>query len=382
MKSTRKGSCKDFGGRNVRNSVLGPGRRVWLSLSFLACAFPSLAQSQQPPAFQALGTGQAPGTEAATDTLLPHQQWAGNVSGIVVDGTEAAIAGARVTLAHEDQPANQEVLAGEDGQFSFADIAPGPFRLAILATGFATQTYSGLLRPGEVYVVPQIALALATSVTEVEVVAPRTEVAEDQIKAQEKQRVLGFIPNFYVSYVPNALPLSSKQKFELGWKTVVDPFTFGLMGAMAGVEQAQNAFSGYGQGAQGYAKRYGAAFADNLTGLFIGNAILPSVLKQDPRYFYKGTGSRRSRILYAIANSVICKSDEGREQANYSSILGSLAAGGISNLYYPAKDRNGAALTFETAAIGIGETAAFNLFQEFVSRKVTPKLPNHNPAKP
>jgi len=210
----------------------------------------------------------------------------------------------------------------------------------------------------------------------VQVVASPTEVAEDQIKAEEKQHVLGFIPNFYVSYVPNALPLAPRQKFELGWKTIVNPFTFALTGAIAGGEQARNDFSGYGQGAQGYGKRYGAAFADNVTGVFIGNAILPALLKQDPRYFYKGTGSLRSRILYAIAGSVICKGDDGRWQPSYSSILGSLASGGISNLYYPAKDRNGAALTFETAAIGIGETAAFNLFQEFVSRKVTPKLRN------
>lgn len=274
------------------------------------------------------------------------------------------------------------MLSGDDGQFSFAGIAPGPFHLTITAAGFATQTYSGVVRPGEFNIVPRIALALATAVTEVRVVAPRTEVAEDQIKVQEKQRVLGFIPNFYVSYVPDAVPLTSKQKFELGWKTIADPFTFVLIGAVAGVQQAQNDFSGYGQGAQGYAKRYGAGFADNVAGVLIGNAILPSLLKQDPRYFYKGTGSRRSRVLYAIANSVICRGDNGREQANYSSILGSLAAGGISNLYYPAKDRNGAALTFETAAIGIGETAVFNLFQEFVSRKVTPKLPRQDAAKP
>lgn len=350
---------------------------MWLSLSLLACALPSPAQPQswQFPIVQTPGTG-------AGNQLLPDQQLPGGVSGTVVDGTGAAVFGARVTLTQEDQSPSQEARTSDDGQFFFRDIAPGPFHLAITATGFATLTYSGILRPGEVAIVPQIALALATAVTEVQVVAPRTELAQDQIKVQEKQRVLGVVPNFYVSYVPDAAPLSSKQKFELGWKTILDPFTFGLIGAVAGVEQAHNDFSGYGQGAQGYAKRYGAAFADNVSGLLIGNAILPSLLKQDPRYFYKGTGSRRSRILYALASSVICKGDEGREEANYSSILGSLAAGGLSNLYYPAKDRNGAALTFETAAIGIGETAAFNLFQEFVSRKVTPKLPHHDSVKP
>jgi hypothetical protein len=150
----------------------------------------------------------------------------------------------------------------------------------------------------------------------------------------------------------------------------------------AGVEQAQNHFEGYGQGAEGYAKRFGAGYADTITGTFIGGAILPSLLKQDPRYFYKGQGSIESRALYAIANSVICKGDNRRWQVNYSNILGSLAAGGLSNLYYPSDDRNGAGLTFENAAIGIGSTAVANLFQEFLIRKLTPKLPKHEPNKP
>jgi len=287
-----------------------------------------------------------------------------------------------VTLTGEDQSLNQEVLSGSDGQFSFAKVAPGPFQLTITSAGFATQTFSGILHSGESYVVPQNALTVATNITEVEVGVSPTEVAEEEIKVEEKQRVLGVLPNFYVSYVPNAVPLTAKQKFKLAWKTVVDPFTLVFVGGVAGVEQAQNHFNQYGQGAQGYAKRFGAGYGDTLTGTFVGAAILPSLLKQDPRYFYKGSGSKGARVLYAIANSVICKGDNRRWQANYSNILGSLAAGGISNLYYPAADRNGAGLTFENAAIGIGGTAVANLFQEFVLRKLTPKVPNNAPAKP
>jgi hypothetical protein len=241
---------------------------------------------------------------------------------------------------------------------------------------------SGVLHEGEMYNAPRTALALATKKTDVRVEVPRVEVAEEQIKEEEKQRVLGIIPNFYVSYVPDAAPLSSKQKFELAWKVTVDPVTFVVTGAIAGLQQANNSFRGYGQGAQGYGKRYGADYANVVTSNFIGNAILPSLLKQDPRYFYKGSGSTRSRILYAIANSVICKGDNGHWQPNYSDILGSLAAGGISNLYYPAQDRNGAKLTFENAAIGIGATAAANLLQEFVIRKLTSNVRSHDPAKP
>ena len=96
--------------------------------------------------------------------------------------------------------------------------------------------------------------------------------------------MLGVIPNFYVSYTPNAVPLTTRLKFRLAWKSIIDPFTFGITGAIAGIEQANNTFSGYGQGAQGYAKRYGAAYADLVSGTLLGGAILPSLFKQDPRY--------------------------------------------------------------------------------------------------
>ena len=221
-----------------------------------------------------------------------------------------------------------------------------------------------------------------TTSSEVSVNASREEIAEEQLKAEETQRVFGVIPNFYVSYVPNAPPLTPRQKFHLAWRSSIDPMTFLITGAFASVEQAQNTFSGFGQGAQGYAKRYGANYADGFIGNMIGGAMLPSVLKQDPRYFYKGTGTVRSRMLYAIANGVICKGDNGRWQPNYSGILGGLAAGGISNLYYPAANRDGVGLTFENAGLGVVGGAVQNLLQEFVVKRLTPKIPNYGPAQP
>jgi len=282
-----------------------------------------------------------------------------------------------VRLSREDQTVKQEVLSGSDGEFSFASVAPGPFQLTVTSAGFATQTFSGVVHTGEINTVA-IVLAVAEAITEVQVALSREQVAEEQIKLEEKQRVLGILPNFYVSYIPNAAPLDAKQKFKLALRTVVDPFTFVFVAGAAGVEQAEDAFSGYGQGAQGFGKRLGAGVADTVTGTFLAGAVFPALLKQDPRYFYKGTGSKRSRILYAIANAVICKGDNGRWQANYSNILGSLAAGGISNSYYPNSDR-GAALTFETTAIGIGGTAVANLFQEFVVKKFTRNVPTAVP---
>ncbi len=303
------------------------------------------------------------------------------MSGIIVDETGAAIVGSQVKLTRGDQSKIQDVVSGDDGQFSFDNIAPGPFQLTVASVGFTTQTFTGTLHSGEIFVVPQIKLPIATNVTVVRVGLTKTEVAEVQIKAEEKQRVLGFMPNFYVNYDPDPVPLNSKQKFELACKTTVNPASFGIVGAIAGVQQADNSFSGYGQGAQGYAKRYGAAYADFVSGTFIGAAIFPSLLKQDPRYFYKGTGSKPSRILYAMANAVICKGDNGHWQANYSNILGSLASGGISNLYYPSTDR-GAELTFENAGIGIGATAVANVLQEFIVRKLTPHIAERDPTNP
>jgi hypothetical protein len=321
--------------------------------------------------------------QASPQTPLPAgQQAPGSIRGTVFDETGAVVAGARVRLTRDDQSPAQEVLSGAEGEFSFTNIAPGPFKLTISSATFAPQTLPGTLHSGEFYIAPQIALAAAATSTVVDVTPSRVKEAEAQIHEEEKQRVLSIIPNFYVSYVPNAAPLNTRQKFQLAWKTTLDPVTFAVSGIFAGIEQAQNTFPGYGQGAQGYGKRYGASLADSMTGTFLSSAILPSLFRQDPRYFYKGTGSKRSRFFYALSSAVICKGDNGHWQPNYSNIVGNLAAGGISNLYYPASDRNGAGLTFENGFIGIGSTAVANVLQEFVVRKFTPHLHKQDPAKP
>jgi hypothetical protein len=333
-----------------------------------------MAQSQQIPPPPAASSALPDAPTPSQQQLA--QQLPGSVSGAVVDPSGAAVAGAHVVLTRDDKSPKQELLSGDDGQFSFANVAPGPFQITVTSELFTTQKVSATLHPGEKLTVPQIVFGLASESTQVQVNVPLVEVAEEEIRVEEKQRIFGVIPNFYVTYVPNAAPLASKQKFQLAWRTTIDPVNFAITGAIAGVQQATNTPSGYGQGAQGYGKRYGASYADLVTGTFLGSAVLPSLLKQDPRYFYKGIGSVRSRVLYAIANSVICKGDNGHWQANYSGILGSLASGGISNLYYPAQNRDGATLTVENTLIGIGETAATNLLQEFVIRKLTPNLPH------
>ncbi|MFZ0321729.1 MAG: carboxypeptidase-like regulatory domain-containing protein [Candidatus Sulfotelmatobacter sp.] len=353
------------------------GRRTVAFWIFLICLTANvLAQSGQALAPQ---TSQPPGS---ADAAAQPQGRSGSISGTVVDQSGALVANVKITLMVQGIASKREALSDSNGYFLFADVIPGTFQLTFNAFGFATVKQAGILQDGEHYLAPQIALVVARADVDVDVNESAVQVAEDQIKIEEKQRVLGFIPNYYVSYIPKAAPLPPRLKFQLAWKSIINPYTFAITGAIAGIEQANDSFSGYGQGAQGYAKRYGAAYADLVTGTLIGGAILPSLLKQDPRYFYKGTGSRKSRILYAIATSVICKSDKGRWQPDYSGIMGGLAAGGISNLYYPAQNRNGVAITFENALIGIAGGAGSNILQEFVVRRFTPHVPPPDPLKP
>jgi hypothetical protein len=377
--SSKKILCSTVLLRLVRRSVPGTHSVLWLSLLFASGVLPIGAQTRETPAVPA--TKDAPSNQPAAGSPnvanLPEVSSMGTVKGTVVDRSGAVVAGAHIRIVYpvrQDQALLPDALADNDGQFSFIKVPAGSFQLTVTATGFATQTFSGTVHPGEIYTAPPIALTVATALTEVQVGLSQVEVAQQQVEDEEKQRVLGFIPNFYVSYDPHPAPLTAKQKFALAWKTTVDPVSFALIGVIAGIQQSQNQFSGYGQGTEGYGKRYGASYANFVSGTFIGAAILPSLLKQDPRYFYKGTGSKRSRILYAIATSVICKGDNGRWQPNYSSIGGNLAAGAISNFYYPEKDRDGVGLTFEGGAIGIGATAGANLIEEFLIRKLTPNV--------
>jgi len=352
-------------------------RKSVAALAFAVLAWAAFAAGQISPQISGMeSAGPGAATPGAT---RPDDRLPGSINGTVVDESGAVVAGAHVACSSGTAKPNSQdqldVISGTDGQFFFPKVAPGTFTLTITAPGFAKETFSGTVHAGEVETVPQIALSVADTMTEVRVSLTQVEVAEEQIKIEEKQRVMGVVPNFYVSYIPDAEPLTAKQKFKLAFRTMIDPFTIFIAGAVAGIEQGQNHFAEYGQGAQGYGKRFGASYADATTGTLIGAAVFPSLLKQDPRYFYKGTGRTTSRALYAIANAFICKGDNKRWQPNYSNVLGSLASGGISNLYYPEQDRNGFGLTFENAAIGIGSTAIQNLFQEFIVRRLTPRLP-------
>lgn len=281
-------------------------------------------------------------------------------------------------MTQANQATPTQAVSDEDGRFVFLDVAPGEFRLAISAAGFQMKEVTGTVQPNEHYLLPQVTLPLPQQLTQI-TVTPQSqkEVAEQQIKAQEKQRVLGFVPNFYVSYAPDAVPLTFQQKLNLAWKTSIDPVTLSAVGFGAAIEQERNWYRAYGQGSQGYAKRFGATYSDIATGTFLGSAVMPALLKQDPRYFYKGRGKWTSRLWYALSRSLIIKGDSGKWQPNYSNFLGNLAAEGIETAYRPEKNRN-AGFVFQAAGIRIAETACANVFQEFFSRKLTPNLSHRN----
>lgn len=192
----------------------------------------------------------------------------------------------------------------------------------------------------------------------------RKERAAEQLKQEERQRILGVIPEFNTIGGSGIEPLTPRQKFQLAFKSATDPFAFGAAGFDAAYSQLTNAYPGYGQGASGYGKRYGASFLDSFDGTIIGNALFPAMFREDPRYFRKGTGTIKSRFLYAIVSTVRARSDHGSWVPNYGNVLGNLAAGGISNLYYPSTDR-GFSLTLQRAFTVTAEGAFGALGYEF-----------------
>jgi hypothetical protein len=312
---------------------------------------------------------------------LPDAPGISVLSGTVTDTDEAIIPNAHITLEDTATKATRTAQSDGTGAFSFLAVAPGKYVVKITAPKFASWKIEDvIIRPGENLFLPPILLGVESINSTVDAIT-QEDVAEQQISAEVKQRIIGVLPNFYVSYLPNAAPLTRKQKFKLAMKVSVDPVTFLTTGVTAGIEQAQNDFSGYGEGFGGYAKRYGATYGDRLTSTFFGAALLPSLLHQDPRYFYKGKGRIINRALYAVSTVVICKGDNGHWQPNYSNVLGNLAAGGISSLYYPNSEKHDAQVTVDNILIGVGTGAIGTLFQEFLLKHLTHGAP-HTPPSP
>ena len=291
------------------------------------------------------------------------------VDGTVKDDAGLAVAGAIVTLETAAGAEQRTTTTDQAGAFHFGDVAAGSYNVTVAAGGFAVWTANvtaGVLNQAPVAAVLQVAPVTST----IEVTPPPKELAAEQLKSEEKQRVLGVFPHFLVTYEPNAAPLTAGQKFHLGFKTLVDPVTLLGTGIDAGIQQAQNKYPEFGQGVEGYAKRFGARYTSHISGVMIHHVILQAVFHQDPRYFYKDTGSFRSRVWYSIWTAFVCKGDNGRWQPDYSDVIGGAAASQVSRLYYPYTSRPWLRL-FHNVLEGFGGRAEDHLLEQFVVRRFT-----------
>jgi len=315
----------------------------------------------------------SPLTAAATKApaaIAAPEEASGTVIGTVEDVNGNTLDGATVTLTTASGQA-QTATANGNGFFQIS-VEPGLYTAIVSSPGLAPWTNSDVtVAAGEFREIPGIVLRVKPAYSVVRVTPPtQEEIAEEQIHAQEQQRIGGVLPNFYVSYVPSAAPLTTRQKFELAWKNSIDPGSITADAITAGLEQAQNQYPAYRQGLQGYGKRLGAAYGNDVGSTFIGAALLPTLFHQDPRYFWRGTGSVWSRALYSISTIAVCKGDNGRWEPNYSFVVGNLASGALSNVYYPAGNR-GWGTTLKGGLISSLQGITGRLLQEFLMKRVS-----------
>jgi hypothetical protein len=292
----------------------------------------------------------------------------GDVMGTVIDMHGSPVPGATVILRGPIPATRLTATTNADGFFEIHHVNAGiSYRIVIRSPGFAKWTKAVDLTPGQLDMLTGITLHLAAVRTTITVSPATTEqIATEQVQTELTQRGFGLVPNFYEAFARNPAPLTPKLKFRLALRAAVDPFTLAGVGTLAGTGQITRT-PNYADGFGGFAERLGANYANQFTNLMIGGAILPIVLHQDPRYFYKGTGSTASRVLHAISAVVIAKGDNGRWQPNYSELGGDLASAALSNVYYP-EENEGVGLVFVNFGIDTGIHLGMRFLQEFVFR--------------
>ncbi len=299
----------------------------------------------------------------------------GSIRGTVTDVGDDPVSDAAVVL---HGPAGEPLAAvtKDDGSFAFPNVTPGiVYQIIVTAEGFEEWSEPITVEPGQVKTLADIKLRILTVQRAVTVTYSSKEVAAQQLKAEEQQRVLGFIPNIFVTYEPHPEPLTAKMKFHLAYKGLTHPTFFAFEAAWAGVQQATD-MTDYRQGARGYGERFGANLASGTSEALFANAILPALLHQDPRYFYRGSGTKGSRAWHAILAPFVCQGDNGKSQPNYSQVGGSLISAALSNTYYPDSQR-GPGLVFTNFGTSMGLHVALGLAQEFILDKFTSKHKHH-----
>jgi hypothetical protein len=297
------------------------------------------------------------------------------LSGTIVDQLGAAVADAAVMLVTSDGTIARTAATDADGVFLFTDVAPSSYVVRVEAAGFSPFSLASFTVAGDVPSVMLAPIVLSVGGFSASVTVRSTEaIADEQIKDQEQQRFLALVPNFYVSYVPDAAPLTSRQKFTLAVHETFDWTAFAGASLAAAIDQATAGHPGFGDGASGYAKRWAASFADNRTGDLLSHYVFASLLHQDPRYFYQGTGTTRSRLVHALGSAFVARSDRGTLMPNYAYMLGNVGAAALSNTYYPSRERGGS-LVLTNIAIGLAGRAAKAVTQEFLGKRLTTHVP-------
>jgi hypothetical protein len=276
-----------------------------------------------------------------------------------------------------------ETTAGSGGEFEFHGLTTGIYRALITAKGlepFLTNRIE--LSAGQHFELPTVALPIANAGIAVTVYATSSEVADAELKLETHQRVLGLAPNYYESFVWNAAPMNTRQKFMLATKSRTDPFIILPTAIRAGIETARDTYPGWGQDTGSYGKRFAAAYGDAIFGRYIGGAILPSILHQDPRYFYMGPAQPISkRFWHAVSAGVVARGDNGRTQPNYSHIMGNAAAGALSTVYHPT-GTSAASLAGRNALFGVLGGGLQGLVREFLFNHFTHNVPGYAKGKP
>jgi hypothetical protein len=179
-------------------------------------------------------------------------------------------------------------------------------------------------------------------------------------------RIFGVIPNYRTVEDPTRriAPLTTKQKFRIAADDSFDYYAYPIAALFAAVGQAQNSPQSWGQGWDAYAKRFAAQFVDQTDENMMTEAVVPWLVKQDPRYFRIEQGSFWHRTGYAVSRIWVTRTDAGHKAFNVSEIAGAGIAATISNAYYP-QDSRGVSDTFSRWGIFVGEDTAFNILKEF-----------------
>lgn len=304
-------------------------------------------------------------------------QTLGVIQGTVSDTSGASIFGAVVSVQSPDG-SRHTTVTGQDGSFAISSLPPGNYSVKISADGLSDWTANDVPSTGSA---PLVAvLNVAPSATSVTVGLSPQEVATEQLKRAETQRTFGVLPNFFVTYDRHPVPLSAKQKLQLGFRTITDPAIFGAALATAGIEQGQNSYRQFGQGAEGYAKRFGAQYGTAVDGIFLGGVVMDSIFHQDPRYFYSGRGTRLDRLRYALKASFLVKGDNGQWQFPYGDLTGTITAAEVTLAYLPGS-RSQESLLLRGLAFHYAGRIGLSLAEEFVLKNFTSHAPADKVAK-